>query len=252
MTRVLVVDDNLFIRTLLTEMLEEGGHIVVGEAPDGVEAVSAAAQLAPDLVILDLVIPQRDGLATLESLRRDVPTLPVIICSAGLTRPRVVQALQLGARGFIAKPFTLATVLDTVESVMQEARATEASRRTAPPTASAETAQEERRSFPRVQVSLPVVLAPADAPSVSALTANVSGSGMLLTTSPLALGAVVDFALELDPGSAPITGRARAVRQEHAGQALAFEHLPLAGHVRLMQVIDRISVGRLPQPPDEA
>lgn len=246
MIRVLVVDDNLFIRTLLREMLEEGGHVVVGEAPDGVEAVSAAAELAPDLVILDLVIPQRSGLATLESLRRDLPALPVIICSAGLTQPRVVQALQLGASGFIAKPFTLATVLDTVTSVMHEARATQAAGPVTPSPTSAEAAQEERRSFPRVQVSLPVVLTPATGPSVAALTANVSGSGMLLTTSPLALGAVVDFALEVAPGKAPITGRARAVREQGRGQqALAFEHISLAGHVRLTQMIDQVPAGRV-------
>ncbi|MGH2858935.1 MAG: PilZ domain-containing protein [Solirubrobacteraceae bacterium] len=99
--------------------------------------------------------------------------------------------------------------------------------------------REERRGFPRAQVSLPVMLTLGTGPAVRALTADVSGGGMLLTTSPLALNAVVEFALEIDPSEAPITGRARAVREHaHTQQALAFEHVSLASHMRLMQFID--------------
>lgn len=160
---------------------------------------------------------------------------------------RVVQALNLGARAFISEPFSLSTILETVTKVMDGSNAAvalEAARRSS---TSEHAAREERRSFPRARVSLPVVLTPDTGPSIRTLTADVSGGGMLLTTSPLALDAVVYFALELDPNDAPITGRARAVREQaHMQQALAFERVSLAGHERLMQFIGGLDRGAAP------
>ncbi len=86
MARILVVDDNLLIRTLVREILSGAGHEVLAEAGDGDEAIKRYLALRPDLVTLDLVMPRRDGLATLAELRHLDPRARVIICSAWLTR----------------------------------------------------------------------------------------------------------------------------------------------------------------------
>ena len=241
MAGVLIVDDNLLICTLLRQILERAGHTVAGDAPDGVTALSQVAALDPELVILDLVIPRLDGLATLQALRRDNPRLPVIICSAGLTRSRVIRALQLGANAFIAKPFDRTTVLDTVTQAMARTDATPVPATWQPSAISQHEAPEERRNFPRAQIALPVLLTPSTGPSILATTLDISGGGMLLTTRPLAPNAVVDFALELNRGDAPITGRAHVVRDQAGGQALAFDKVSLTDHERLMRLINSIA-----------
>ena len=118
--RILVVDDNLLIRTLLREILSGAGHEVLAEAGDGDEAIKRYLELRPDLVTLDLVMPRRDGLATLAELRHLDPRARVIICSAWLTQPRVTTALRLGAKGFVSKPFDRRTLLAAVDAALAE------------------------------------------------------------------------------------------------------------------------------------
>ena len=114
----MIVDDSLLIRTLLREIFSEGQHEVVGEAGDGLEAPALVRELHPELVILDLVMPQRDGLTTLEHLLMIDPGLAVIVCSASLSQRKVIAALRLGAKGFIMKPFDRNTVLNTARDVL--------------------------------------------------------------------------------------------------------------------------------------
>jgi two-component system, chemotaxis family, chemotaxis protein CheY len=116
--RILIVDDNLLCRTLLRRILTDGGHEVVGEAPDGVHAPACVHELRPELVTLDLVMPGRSGLATLEHLLMVDPSLAVVVCSASLDQRRVIAALRLGAKGFVVKPFSQQTVLDTVHDAL--------------------------------------------------------------------------------------------------------------------------------------
>ena len=120
MAKILVVDDNLLIRTLLREILSGAGHEVIAEARDGEEAIKRALELRPDLVTLDLVMPRRDGLSTLAEMRHLDPRARVIICSAWLTQPRVTTALRLGAKGFVSKPFDRATLLAAVDAALSE------------------------------------------------------------------------------------------------------------------------------------
>jgi len=117
----LIVDDNLLCRTLLRRILSDGGHEVVGEASDGAEAPAWVHELRPELVTLDLVMPGRGGLATLEHLLMIDPSLAVVVCSASLDQRRVIASLRLGARGFIVKPFSHVTVLDTVRDALAQA-----------------------------------------------------------------------------------------------------------------------------------
>ena len=121
MARVVIVDDNLLSRTLLRRIFSDGGHEVVGEAADGVRAPASVDEVRPELVTLDLVMPGRGGLATLEHLLMVDPSLAVVVRSASLDQQRVLAALRLGAKGFIVKPFNHETVLDTVRDALAQA-----------------------------------------------------------------------------------------------------------------------------------
>jgi two-component system chemotaxis response regulator CheB len=105
--RVLVVDDSAFMRSLVTEIVEfRDDFRVVGTASNGVEALERVASLSPDIVTLDIAMPQMDGLAALERIMREMPR-PVIIVSAAESanfNASAVRALELGAVEFVRKP----------------------------------------------------------------------------------------------------------------------------------------------------
>jgi len=130
LARILIVDDNLLARTLLRDILTGAGHDVVGEARDGLQAPACVRELHPDVVTLDLVMPGRSGLTTLPHMLMVDPSLAVVVCSASLDQSRVIDALRLGAKGFIVKPFDRQTVLDGVRDVLGQPQL--ASRRSEP------------------------------------------------------------------------------------------------------------------------
>lgn len=101
---ILIADGMDFFRQWLRSLLTGWGWRVAGEAGDGEAAVRMAAELGPDLVILDLHLLGLDGFAILERLRREAPRAAVIVCSAAGRRENVVRALKLGASDFLAKP----------------------------------------------------------------------------------------------------------------------------------------------------
>ncbi len=119
LARILVVDDSLLVRKMLTEILIDAGHDVVGQAQDGLEAPVRVRELHPDLVTLDLIMPGRGGLATLQHMLMLDPSLAVVVCSASLDQARIIAALRRGARGFIVKPFDPRTVLDAVNCALR-------------------------------------------------------------------------------------------------------------------------------------
>jgi two-component system, chemotaxis family, chemotaxis protein CheY len=120
MARIVIVDDNLLCRTLLRRILSDAGYEVVGEAQDGLEAPAQVHELRPELVTLDLVMPGRSGLTTLEHLLMVDPSLTVVVCSASLNQHNVITALRLGAKGFIVKPFNPEAVLDAVHGALAD------------------------------------------------------------------------------------------------------------------------------------
>jgi two-component system chemotaxis response regulator CheY len=243
MARILVVDDNLLIRTLLREILGAGGHDVVAEAANGKQAVAQAIETRPELVTLDLVMPGPDGLEVLGQLRHVDPRVLVIVCSAWLTKPRVTSALRLGANGFVAKPFDRAKLLGTVEQVLIDAHA-RAAQRQAPPTPGAPVVSgpdrgDERREFDRIAVALPVVLQRGEA-RVTAWTVDVSGGGMLVVASDFAREEHVRFELTLGPGDPPVVGTARVARASDPERCgLAFEEVAASDYERLIAYIRR-------------
>jgi two-component system chemotaxis response regulator CheY len=127
MARVLVVDDAAFMRKVLTDALTAGGHEVVGEAGDGDAALAAYRDLRPDLVTLDITMPQKDGLAALRELIELDPAARVVICSALGQETKVLDAIKSGAKDFVVKPFERERLLAAVDKALGQPAGTPAS-----------------------------------------------------------------------------------------------------------------------------
>ena len=240
MASIFIIGDNLLIRTLLREILGDAGHDFAGDAGHGSKAVSRVFELRPDVVILDVVLLRRGAFSTLRHLLMIDSSLAVVVCAAVIERRNAIEALQLGAKGFIVKPFDRHAVLDSVHDALSHAKrhASPVDRGSAlqRPTSSGD-GVEEHREFVRLVVALPVALK-ADGVRIKTFTSDVSGGGILLTDGPLTLGAVVDFRLDLCSGDPPIAGRARVVRVTDDGRsALQFEKVSIADHERLIDYI---------------
>jgi two-component system, chemotaxis family, chemotaxis protein CheY len=118
MARVLIVDDAAFMRKLLTDALTNGGHEVVGEAGNGFEAVARWQELRPELTTLDITMPEKDGLAALAEIMAIDPSAKIIMCSALGQEGKVLEAVRLGAKDFVVKPFQPPRVLEAVEKAL--------------------------------------------------------------------------------------------------------------------------------------
>ena len=118
MARVLVVDDAAFMRKMVSDALATGGHEVVGEAGNGVEAIAQFQQIKPDLVTLDITMPEKDGLAALAEIVAADPSARVVMCSALGQESKVLEAIKLGAKDFVVKPFQPARVIEAVDKAL--------------------------------------------------------------------------------------------------------------------------------------
>ena len=117
--RILVVDDAAFMRMMLKDILTKGGHEVVGEAGNGKEAISKFKELKPDLVTMDITMPDVDGLQALKELQALDSKVNVIMCSAMGQQAMVVDAIKNGAKDFIVKPFQADRVLEAISKVLK-------------------------------------------------------------------------------------------------------------------------------------
>jgi two-component system, chemotaxis family, chemotaxis protein CheY len=114
MARVLVVDDAAFMRKVVSDALASGGHEVVGEAGNGTEAVQRYQELSPELVTLDITMPEKDGLEALGEIISIDPGARVLMCSALGQESKVIESIQRGAKDFVVKPFQPAQLLEAV------------------------------------------------------------------------------------------------------------------------------------------
>jgi len=112
---VLIVDDLTFIKMVLRDLVEKAGFRVVGEASDGLEALAQFEDKRPDVVLLDITMPKMDGLSTLRKMLEIDPNANVIMCSALGQQQLIVQAIQLGAKDFIVKPFRPERVIASIK-----------------------------------------------------------------------------------------------------------------------------------------
>lgn len=103
--RFLIVDDTLFMRIKLRGLLEKWGYQVVGEGVNGLEAVAKFTELRPDVVLMDITMPEMDGLAALKEIKKIDPKAVVVMVSAMGQERSVKEAIVSGARNFVVKPF---------------------------------------------------------------------------------------------------------------------------------------------------
>lgn len=118
MTRILIVDDALFMRKLIRDALEPLGFTICGEAGDGNIAIEKFRELRPDLTTLDIVMPNADGLAALAGIRQIDPKAKVIMVTAVDQREAMLRAMHLGVSDFIVKPFDADRILSAVEKAL--------------------------------------------------------------------------------------------------------------------------------------
>jgi two-component system chemotaxis response regulator CheY len=118
MAKILVVDDAAFMRMMLKDILTKGGHEVVGEAENGLVAIERFNQLQPDLVTMDITMPEMEGIEALKAIKSQHPSAKVIMCSAMGQQHMVVQAIQAGAKDFIVKPFQAERVLESISKAV--------------------------------------------------------------------------------------------------------------------------------------
>lgn len=114
----LVVDDAIFMRTVLKKMLTEAEFKVIGEAGNGIQAVEMAKELQPDVITLDITMPEMDGIEAIEKILEVSPNSRIIMCSAMGQHSKVVEAIKKGAKDFIVKPFEKTRVLQAISNVM--------------------------------------------------------------------------------------------------------------------------------------
>ncbi|UOQ76909.1 response regulator [Hymenobacter sp. 5516J-16] len=118
--RILIVDDSFYMRTMLKNMLTDAGYEVVGEAANGQQALEMALATKPDLITLDVILPDNTGLDVLKGIRQEQPEVKVVMCSAVGQEVIVNEALESGATAYIVKPFSEEKVLEIVGSALQE------------------------------------------------------------------------------------------------------------------------------------
>lgn len=110
----MIVDDSMFMRGMLREMLEQNGYEVAGEAENGIEAIEKYQELKPDLVTMDITMPDMTGLVALKKIREIDDNAKVIMCSAMGQNAMVMEAMRNGALDFIIKPFKASAVLEAL------------------------------------------------------------------------------------------------------------------------------------------
>ena len=115
---VLVCDDAIFMRTMISDILTQAGFDVVGEAESGVQAVDKYRQLKPDLVTMDIVMPDMGGIEAVREICKTDPDAKILMCSAMGQQALVVEAIQAGAKDFVVKPFQPSRVLEAVQRVL--------------------------------------------------------------------------------------------------------------------------------------
>ncbi|KJS19332.1 MAG: chemotaxis protein CheY [Clostridiaceae bacterium BRH_c20a] len=118
MARILICDDSLFMRYVLRKILENGGHEVIGEAENGLEAIEKYKEFMPELATMDITMPEMDGISALEIIKREIPAAKIIMVSAMGQESMVKEAIHYGASDFIIKPLKEGRVLHAIEKVL--------------------------------------------------------------------------------------------------------------------------------------
>ncbi|MBP3952026.1 response regulator [Bacillus suaedae] len=116
--KVLIVDDAAFMRMMIKDILSKNGFEVVGEANDGNQAIEKYKELSPDLVTMDITMPDKDGITALKEIKAMDSNAKIIMCSAMGQQAMVIDAIQAGAKDFIVKPFQADRVLEAINKTL--------------------------------------------------------------------------------------------------------------------------------------
>jgi two-component system chemotaxis response regulator CheY len=116
--RILIVDDAAFMRMMIRDILTKNGYEVVGEAQDGAQAIEKYKELKPDLITMDITMPEMDGIAALKEIKKLDGNAKVIMCSAMGQQAMVIDAIQAGAKDFIVKPFQADRVIEAIKKTL--------------------------------------------------------------------------------------------------------------------------------------
>lgn len=119
MANVLVVDDAAFMRLSIKQILEKNGHKMIAEAADGKEAILKYTEYKPDVIILDITMPEMSGLEALAHIKENDPNAKVVICSALGQQEQLAKAIELGAKDFIVKPFEPDRMIAALNKVLE-------------------------------------------------------------------------------------------------------------------------------------
>ena len=115
---IMIVDDAAFMRMMIKDILTKNGYNIAGEAENGAKAVEKYNELKPDLVLMDITMPEMDGIQALKKIKETDPNASVIMCSAMGQQAMVIESIQSGAKDFIVKPFQADRVLEAVQKVV--------------------------------------------------------------------------------------------------------------------------------------
>lgn len=118
MAKILIVDDAAFMRMMIKDILEKNGFEVVGEANNGIKAVELYKKETPDVVTMDITMPDMDGIEAVKAIKEFDPAAKIIMCSAMGQQTMVMDAIKAGAKDFIVKPFQPDRVIEAVTKVL--------------------------------------------------------------------------------------------------------------------------------------
>ena len=116
--RILIVDDAAFMRMMIKDILTKNDYEVVGEAENGLKAVEKYKELGPDLVLMDITMPELDGIQAVKQIKEYDPAAKVVMCSAMGQQAMVIESIQAGAKDFIVKPFQAERVIEAIQKVL--------------------------------------------------------------------------------------------------------------------------------------
>ncbi len=116
--KILIVDDAAFMRMMIKDIITKNGFEFAGEAENGAIALERYKETSPDLVILDITMPEMDGLTALKEIKKIDSTANVIMCSAMGQQAMVIESIQAGAKDFIVKPFQADRVLEAIKKAV--------------------------------------------------------------------------------------------------------------------------------------
>lgn len=120
--RILIVDDAAFMRMMLKDIITKNGYEVAGEAENGAKAVEMYKELKPDLVMMDITMPEMDGIQAVREIKKIDPQAKIIMCSAMGQQAMVIESIQAGARDFIVKPFQAERIVEAIKKVLGKNR----------------------------------------------------------------------------------------------------------------------------------